>query len=407
MKLRPLDFPRPVLILTVGAFIQSTGHSLMWPLNSLFMHTVLNRTLTEAGTLLAFQSAVTLLGQILSGHLADRFGARKILLLGLICAVLSIGAIAVNPAWKVYAPAFIFFGLAQAFIFVPLNALLNSIWPEGGRRSFNLLYVFNNAGVAVGTAISGMVAQISFRLIFSLNTLAFFIFLLLVLTGISSPRSTLPNTAAKQLSKGITKDQSFKVLMSLASGIFLVWVAYVQLVTILPVVMNQLGFSLFSYSILWSLNGIFIVTLQPFLAWLIQVWAQSSKRQFYLGSLLMSLGFGILLGKFPYLSYIFAILLITLGEMLILPAVPAAAAQISPPGKTGIYQGIVSGATSGGRMLGPLLGGIMFDFGGGLNVWILAVAFLAASLISFFIYGKTSQNFLRQAPLLGAVSNRN
>ncbi|AET65920.1 arabinose efflux permease family protein [Desulfosporosinus orientis DSM 765] len=396
MKLKPLGIPRPVIILTVGAFIQSTGHSLMWPLNSLFMHNILNRTLTEAGTLLALQSAVTLLGQVLSGHLADRYGARKILLLGLISAVLSIGAIAVNPVWKVYAPAFIFFGLAQAFIFVPLYSLLNVVWPEGGRRSFNLLYVSNNAGVAIGTAIGGMVAQISFQLIFSLNTLTFFIFLILVFTGISVPRTGLANAAPKQRTKGIAKDPSFKVLMPLACGIFLVWVAYVQLVTILPVVMDQLGFSLFSYSILWSLNGIFIVTLQPFLTWLIQIWAHSFKRQFYLGSLLMSLGFGILLCKLPYPSYMLAMLVITLGEMLVLPAVPAAAAQISPQGKSGTYQGIVSGATSGGRMMGPLLGGIIFDFGGGLSVWILSIAFLGISLISFSRYGKASQYFLLQ-----------
>lgn len=396
LKFKPLDIPNSVLILIIGGFIQSTGHSLMWPLNSLFMHTVLNRTLTEAGTLLAVQSAVSLLGQVISGFLADRFGPRKIMILGLVCAVLSIGTIGIYPIWGVYAPAFILFGLAQAFIFVPLNALLNVLWPEGGRRGFNLLYVSNNAGVAIGTAIGGLIAQVSFRLIFSLTAIAFLIYLFLVTIGISShsaPRQLIP---AKQQPKRITKDKSFGVLLALAGGIFLVWGAYVQLVTILPVVMNELEFSLVSYSILWTLNGIFIVTLQPFLTWVIQVWAHSFKRQFYLGAFLLILGFIILLGKFPYASYVIAILIITLGEMLILPAVPAAAAQISPQGKEGAYQGVIGGATSGGRMIGPLLGGITYDFSGGFSVWILAIAFLGVSLIMFFIYGKTVQNFLLQ-----------
>jgi len=391
-----ISIPRPVLILIIGGFIQSTGHSLMWPLNSLFMHTVLNRTLTEAGSLLALQSGVSLLGQIISGFLADRFGPRKIMLFGLVGAIFSIGAIGIFPVWEVYAPGLILFGLAQAFIFVPLYALLNAVWPEGGRRGFNLLYVSNNAGVAVGTAIGGLIAQVSFRLVFSLNAFAFFIYLLLVLTGISRHREPNQLTITKQQSKRLTKDKSFIVLLSLMGGIFLVWGAYVQLVTILPVVMNQFGFSLVSYSVLWTLNGIFVVTLQPLIAWMIQAWASSFKRQFYLGGLFLSIGFIILLGKLPYWSYVIAMLIITLGEMLILPAVPAAAAQISPQGKEGAYQGVIGGATSGGRMVGPLFGGIMYDFGGGSSVWVLAIAFMGMSMIMFFIYGKAVQNFLLQ-----------
>ena len=393
MKVKHLDIPRAVIVLIIGGFIQSVGNSLMWPLNSLFMHTVLGRTLTEAGTLLALQSAVSLLGQFMSGFLADRFGAKRIMIFGLVGAVLSVGAIGIFPVWRVYVPAFILFGLAQAFIFVPLYALIHAVWPEGGRRGFNFLYVSNNAGVAVGTAIGGIIAQVSFRLIFSLNAVAFLIYLLLVIIGVSKRNTPIHLIPPKQQTQQLTKDKGFKVLLSLCGGIFFVWGAYIQLVTILPVVMNQLGFSLVSYSLLWTLNGIFVVTLQPIINWVIQTWAQSFKRQFYLASVLLTIGFVILLGKFPYMSYIVAMLILTLGEMLILPAVPAAAAQLAPQGKEGAYQGIIGGATSGGRMIGPLLGGIMYDFGGGSSVWGLAITFMGASMVMFFIYGKVVHHF--------------
>lgn len=393
MNLKRLDIPRAVIVLIIGGFIQSVGNSLMWPLNSLFMHTVLGRTLTEAGTLLALQSAVSLLGQFMSGFLADRFGPKRIMIIGLVGAVLSVGTIGIFPVWIVYVPAFILFGLAQAFIFVPLYALLHAVWPEGGRRGFNLLYVSNNAGVAIGTAIGGMIAQISFRLIFSLNAVAFLIYLLLVIIGVSERNAPIHLIPPMQQTERLTKDKGFKVLLALGGGIFFVWGAYIQLVTILPVVMNQLGFSLVSYSVLWTLNGIFVVTLQPLLTWVIRAWAQSFKRQFYLGGVLLAIGFAILLGKLPYGFYIVAMLILTLGEMLILPAVPAAAAQLAPQGKKGAYQGIIGGATSGGRMVGPLLGGMMYDFGGGSSVWELAITFMGASMVMFFIYGKVVQRF--------------
>ena len=400
LKLKHLDIPRAVVVLIVGGFIQSVGNSLMWPLNSLFMHTVLGRTLTEAGTLLAVQSSVSLLGQFMSGFLADRFGPKRIMIIGLVGAVLSVGAIGIFPVWGVYVPAFILFGLAQAFIFVPLYALIHAVWPEGGRRGFNLLYVSNNAGVAVGTAVGGMIAQVSFRLIFSLNAIAFLIYLLIVIIGVSERNAPIHLIPPKQQTERLTKDKGFKVLLALGGGIFFTWGAYIQLVTILPVVMNQLGFSLFSYSVLWTLNGVFIVSLQPLINWVINTWTQSFKQQFYLASVLLTIGYVILLGKFPYISYIIAMLILTLGEMLILPAVPAAAAQLAPQGKKGAYQGIIGGATSGGRMIGPLLGGMMYDFGGGSSVWKLAIVFMGASMAMFFIYGKVEQSFRKSPPAL-------
>ncbi|MDP4160119.1 MAG: MFS transporter [Bacillota bacterium] len=393
MKLKPVDIPRAVIVLIIGGFVQSVGNSLMWPLNSLFMHGVLGRTLTEAGTLLALQSTASLLGQFLSGFLADRFGPKRIMLIGLVGAILTVGSIGIFPVWGIYAPAFILFGLAQAFIFVPLNALLHTVWPEGGRRGFNMLYVSNNAGVAIGTAIGGMIAQVSFNLTFSLNATAFFIYLLLVFIGVSEQKTPQHLVPPKHQTDRLTNDRGFKVLLALGGGIFFTWGAYIQLVAILPVVMNQLGFSLFSYSVLWTLNGVFIVTLQPLINWVIKAWAKSFKRQFYLAAILFTIGFIIILGKLPYVSYIIAILIITLGEMLILPAVPAAAAQLAPSGKTGAYQGIIGGASSGGRMIGPLLGGIMYDHGGGSSVWILAITFMGASFVMFFIYGKVVQRY--------------
>lgn len=393
LKLKRLDMPHAVILLIIGGFIQSVGNSLMWPLNSLFMHTVLGRTLTEAGTLLAIQSAVSLLGQFISGFLADRFGPKRIMIIGLVGAILSVGSIGIFPVWRVYAPALIFFGLAQAFIFVPLLALIHAVWPEGGRRGFNLLYISNNAGVAVGTAIGGMIATLSFRLIFSLNAVAFLITLLLVIIGVSERNAPIHLIPLKQQTERLTKDEGFKVLLALGGGIFFAWGAYIQLMTILPVVMNQLGFSLFSYSVLWTLNGVFIVTLQPIINWVIHTRAKSYKQQFYLASVLLTIGYVILLGKLPYISYIIAMLILTLGEMLILPAVPAAAAQLAPQGKIGAYQGIIGGATSCGRMVGPLLGGMMYDFGGGSSVWGLAITFMGASLVMFFIYGKFVQRF--------------
>lgn len=397
--LTKLDIPHPVMVLILGGFIQSVGNSFMWPLNSIFMHNVLGRSLTEAGMLIAAQALVTLMGQFISGFLADRFGARRIMIFGLMGAILSVGMIGFFPVWEVYAPGLLCFGLSIAFIFVPLNALVSSLWPEGGRRGFNLLYVYNNAGVAVGTAIGGLVAMFSFRLVFLFNAFSFLLYLLLVLFMIPVQNAQEKSPAQKSQHQPLLHDRGFPVLLALCGGIFLVWAAYIQLSTFLPVIMLQLGFSLPQYSILWTINGIIIVTLQPVINWIIRHWAHSLSRQFYLACFLLASAFLILFFRLPYYSYILMMLILTLGEMLILPAVPTAAAQIAPEGKSGTYQGISAGASSGGRVLGPLLGGVVYDHSGGQMTWVLALIFMGLSLIGFFLYRRRAGVYERQGIL--------
>lgn len=401
-RLQHLGIPRSILLLALGGFIQSTGNALMWPLNSLFMHNILGRSLTDAGTLMSGQALVMLLGQFFSGFLADRLGARRMMLFGFVSSVLCLGLMGIFPVWKVYAPGLLGFGFANAFIFVPLNALVNLLCPEGGRRGFNLIYVFNNAGVAIGTALGGIVANYSFRFVFLFNALAFFTYFILVLFGI--PKKSISVTTPSKTKKErfarskhphelLTHDLCFAVLLPLSGGILMVWAAYIQLTTVLPIIMSQLGFSLPQYSILWTLNGIIIVTLQPLINWSIHFWAHTFTRQFYLACLLIGSSFVIFLIQPPYAFYLFAILVLTLGEMLVLPAVPAAAAQIAPGDKVATYQGIAAGAASGGRVLGPFLGGLVFDHWGGQMNWILALSFIGLAIFAFSLYAQAEHRF--------------
>ena len=54
-------------------------------------------------------------------------------------------------------------------------------------------------------------------------------------------------------------------------------------------------------------------------------------------------------------------IILTIGEMFIWPAVPTVAFELAPKGREGFYQGIVNSTATGGRMVGPLLGGILVD----------------------------------------------
>lgn len=361
------------------------------------MHDKLGHSLTEAGFIIALQSGASLIGQFFSGMLADKFGARKLMILGLISCFSSVGLIGLFPIWEVYAPSLILFGFSISFVFVPLNTLIHLVWPGGGRRGYNILYVCNNAGVAIGTALGGLLASYSFRFVFLINSFGFFLFFLLVILEIpkrlvhdgETSGDPLPASGPPEVAEDLHPAKSFSILMLISLGLLLVWSAYSQLTTILPVIMERRGFSTFQYSILWTLNGIYIVLFQPFIRRVIQRWAQTFRRQIFIACILLCSGFLVFLSTPPYYLYIIAILFITFGEMLILPAIPAAAARLAPSGKAGTYQGIVGGASAGGRMVGPLIGGMLYDRGGARATWFFALSLIALSFMAFSPWRKT------------------
>lgn len=98
------------------------------------------------------------------------------------------------------------------------------------------------------------------------------------------------------------------------------------------------------------------------------------------------LTFAVLANSQAYGGFVTAMVIITVGEILIFPAVPAIADRLAPIDKRGMYQGLVSGAANAGRTIGPLLGGLFYD-GFGPSVLLYSCIFICGfALICFGTY---------------------
>lgn len=64
-----------------------------------------------------------------------------------------------------------------------MYAMVGTVWPEGGRRAFNAMYVGQNVGIAIGTACGGLVASYRFDYIFLANFILYFVFFLIAFIG--------------------------------------------------------------------------------------------------------------------------------------------------------------------------------------------------------------------------------
>ena len=86
--------------------------------------------------------------------------------------------------------------------------------------------------------------------------------------------------------------------------------------------------------------------------------------------------------------FVAAMVVLTIGEMFVWPAVPALANQLAPKGREGFYQGIVNSVATGGRMVGPLLGGVMVDVYGMPALFILVTVLIGIAIVTALLYDR-------------------
>jgi MFS family permease len=350
------DYPGPLLAIGLLSFLNVLAHSFLWPLMTLYMTTVHGRTMTTAGLVLFIGSAAASGGALLGGLLFDRWGARPVVLGGMGLSALFAVVPGLVTSFPLFVGSYTLFMAASAAVFPALNALAGRVWPEGGRRAFNLVYVAHNLGVALGTVIGGQVAKLSFSFSF-LSAAVGFLIATVAAAKLISPQLGARGRSQREKGEGRIP---WLPIGALFLALVVCWITYVQWQGTISVWMKGQGMGLDNYTFLWTINGLVIFLAQPALSW-VTTRLRSLAGQLYLGLALYGAAFLLLQGHPSYGLLVGGMVVLTLGEVLLWPGFPAAADSIAPNGRKGTVQGFIASAGTAGRMVGPLLGGMVFD----------------------------------------------
>lgn len=384
-----LQLPKAVWFLIIGMFINTMGNSFLWPLHTIYMHEHLGQTLTMAGLVLMINAGTGVIGNLLGGYLFDRIGGYKSIMFGIILSMISLVLLTFWHGWPEYIWFVAILGFSGGIIFPSMYALVGSVWPEGGRKAFNAIYLSQNLGVALGPAVAGLVADHNINNIFLANLLTYVLFL--VVAGVYYRKMGLaPNINASVLksSKKIKQKAPFYALLIVTIGYMFTWVAYVQWTSTISTHVLDLGITLKQYSLLWTINGGLILAAQPLIKPIINRLEHKIKTQMILGIAIFMASFVVVSYAENYTMFIVAMVILTLGEVFIWPAVPTLAGQLAPKGREGFYQGIVNSMATIGRMIGPLAGGILVDVYGIQAMFFVFTLLIALAIIPTLLYDR-------------------
>lgn len=383
-------YPRMLWFLAIGSFLNSTGSSFIWPLTTIYIHEHLGRSMTVAGTVLLLHSAGAMLGQLVGGWGYDRIGPRPVMLGGLFATTAITFMLGQTTSWSVYVACMVLYGIALSLPLSSVNAMLSRVWPGHGRRAFNFNYVASNLGVAAGTALGGFLADHSFALAFGGAGVLFLLYALFTAAFIREDR--LPADEAWEASGGQRKPGPERPVPW--TPICVLFVAFVCLTLVYgqwqtgnSVRTQELGFGLSAFSVLWTLNGLLIFVGQP-VTGLITRLVRRPAAQMAVGVVLYALAFGVLLTSDRYGIFVVSMVLLTFGEMLINPIFPATVARLSPPSMRGRLQGFILSGSTVGRMLGPLLGGMLYDAFGYATQMTVMTSGLVVPLLAILLFAR-------------------
>lgn len=386
--------PIRLIWLFAGSLIINTGISFIWPLTTIYIHNYLHETLTIAGIVLFINSAFTMLGNAVGGWLFDHWHPYQTIFLGVSIATISTLALVIFHGWPAYPILLVTLGIGNGIVVTGLNSTATLMKSRSTSFIFNALYFTQNLGLVFGSLMVGFILPLGITYIFLLAFLMFFIFNIVVAIEYRNLNQAHHFSTSQKIASSSTPKLSHATIYTVSAlliCVFVSWIAYEQWNSNISSYMLSLHMSVKDYSLLWTLNAILIVFIQPLLTYFDSWLSLHLHGRLYFGFSLFGLAFLILIGANHYLIFAISMALLTIGEIFAFPAVSTFVNNRAPSTEKGKYQGIVQAVTSAGRAFGPLIGALIIDYSSFQILFIFCTAIILISVICFALTNKFTE----------------
>ncbi|MGW8886028.1 MFS transporter [Streptomyces sp. NPDC055749] len=353
------DVPRTVRLLAFGAFLNSV---VSFTFVYLFVYLTGPRGLsvTQAGLISGIGGIGLVAGNFTGGWFGDRYGHRRMLLLGACVGGAALVTLPVLPIAALYA-VLPLAEYASGVVRAANSALVAVSVPEGSRRQgFALTRFASNGGFTVGPPLGALIAaRFSYDWLFlvdGLGTLLFAAYTAKVLPARGTAHSRpVHDPAAPGLRRALLARPAVLVLLA---AIVCVDLVYRQMFSTLPVFLTDHGRSTQFYGWLLAINGGVILCLELPAAHALRKRAPLSIVG--TGLLLVGAGYAALIPGAGALFAVTMMVSLTAGEILYKTTATAYVADQAPAHAQGTFQSLYAGASISGQVLAPPLGGALY-----------------------------------------------
>ncbi len=390
-KMRALfnEYPRQFWVLVSVSFIDRLGGALLFPFFSLYITKKFDVGMTQVGVLFGIFSITGLLSSLVGGALTDRMGRKGLMLFGLVMSALSALLMGLMDQFVWFVIVVVVVGLLADVGFPAQQAMMADLLPEDKRaQGFGILRVVANLAVTIGPLIGGFLASRSYLLLFIIDAIASLTTAVILYFTLHETRQPASD-GEEQESMTQTFKGYFHVLRDSAFTWFLVAtmisvLVYMQMNTTLSVYLRDVhSIPERGFGYILSLNAAMVVLFQfPITRYISKF---RPMMVMVVGTLFYAVGFGMYGFVSAFLLFMLAMVIITIGEMLVSPVSQAIVARLAPEDMRGRYMAAYGFSWIIPSALGPLFAGLTMDnldprwvwYGAGILGFIAAAAFYA------------------------------
>ena len=360
------EFPRTFWIIVTTTFIDRLGGSMLFPFFAFYITKRFNVGMSEVGWLFLIFSITSFIGSFMGGALTDRFGRRRMIIFSLVASSLSTAAMGLVDTLQGFYIIGIVSGLFTDVGGPAQQAIMADILPEEKRaQGFGIIRVTFNLAVVFGPIIGGLVAARSYTALFLIDAVISLISATIVYFNVPETKPA-PHAHEEPESFGQTFIGYGRVLLD---GVFVFFIfatllsglVYMNMnVTLGVFLRDNYGIPESGYAYILSVNAAMVVVFQFWITRRIE--KLPPMLVMAAGTLLYAIGFALYGFVGTYSMFILAMVIITIGEMLVAPVGQALVASFAPEQMRGRYSAVF-GILGWGIpfAIGPLLAGKLMD----------------------------------------------
>jgi MFS family permease len=331
-----------------------------------------------------------LVSSLLGGVWTDRYGHRCVIAVSMFSSAAGMLVLGFLTHYQAILAMVLFQGFASELFRPASSALIAELAPAEHRlTAFALNRLAVNAGFALGPAVGGILAGISFHWIFIGNAVADLLYGLLAWRGLPArlPQCHSPSgTDAGGAWTVVLRDR--RLLVFLAS-IFPMTFIFMQVSSSFALYTADLGFSPRDFGLLLGVNGVLIVTCELTLTGFARRF--SPVYVLMLGYVLLGLGYASTGLAHHFGTLAVTVVIWTLGEMISAPTQSAVLANMAPAHLRGRYMAAAALMWSLATIIGPSLGSLLYAWSPPA-LWLVSAAMgLASAAAVKFTLGSESR----------------
>ena len=161
------EYPPQFWLMVFGIGISTAGSGLIMPFLMIYASEKLGLPLGTVATLLTINFGTGLFASFMAGWLADRVGRKLVMVISLTANGLIFIFLMFAATYLAFAFLMFLAGLVNPLYSVGADAMLADLVPEAKRSdAYAINRMLNNAGFAIGPALGGFVAAVSYSYAF-------------------------------------------------------------------------------------------------------------------------------------------------------------------------------------------------------------------------------------------------